>query len=184
MTSLEETTFEKWLMSLDLQWSAFKKQSYHIFRHKMYPLFLVRSLLILCFYQHNKQEVGSWWLGEKELSGWTTIVSIVTLSVLLSSNDDPPWWLTGVHGPQSDAEKVAFLDELREVRAGCPGPWMLAGDFNMIYCSEDKNNGNVNQAMMGRFRRFVNEMELKEIPLLGRRYTWSNERESPLLLSS
>jgi len=59
---------------------------------------------------------------------------------------------------------------------------MLAGDFNMIYCSEDKNNENVNQAMMGRFRRFVNEMELKEIPLLGRRYTWSNERDSPTLV--
>lgn len=36
--------------------------------------------------------------------------------------------------------------------------------------------------MMGRFRRFVNEMELKEIPLVGRRYTWSNERESPTLV--
>jgi len=35
---------------------------------------------------------------------------------------------------------------------------------------------------MGRFRRFVNEMELKEIPLLGRRYTWSNERASPTLV--
>lgn len=35
---------------------------------------------------------------------------------------------------------------------------------------------------MGRFRRFANEIELKEIPLLGRRYTWSNERESPTLV--
>ena len=59
---------------------------------------------------------------------------------------------------------------------------MLAGDFNMIYSSEDKNNDNINRAMMGRFRRFVNDLELKEIPLLGRRYTWSNERESPTLV--
>jgi hypothetical protein len=36
--------------------------------------------------------------------------------------------------------------------------------------------------MMGCFRRFVNEFELKEIPLLGRRYTWSNERDSPTLV--
>jgi hypothetical protein len=42
---------------------------------------------------------------------------------------------------------------------------MLAGDFNMIYCSEDKNNENVNWTMMGRFHRFVNDLELKEIPL-------------------
>jgi hypothetical protein len=55
-------------------------------------------------------------------------------------------------------------------------------DFKMIYCSEDKNNDNVNRAMMGRFRRFVNDFELKEIPLLERCYTWSNERDSPALV--
>ena len=95
--------------------------------------------------------------------------------------DDPPWWLTGVYGPQSDADKIS-LEELRDVRIACPGPWLLAGDFNMIYCLEDKNNDNINRAMMGRFRRFVNDLELKEIQLLGRRYTWSNERDSPTLV--
>jgi hypothetical protein len=59
---------------------------------------------------------------------------------------------------------------------------MLAGDFSMIYSSENKNNDNINRAMMGRFRRFVNDMELKVIPPLGRRYTWSNERSSPTLV--
>jgi endonuclease/exonuclease/phosphatase family metal-dependent hydrolase len=52
----------------------------------------------------------------------------------------------------------------------------------MIYSSEDKNNENLNRAMMGRFQRFVNDFELKEIPLLGRCYTWSNEREAPTLV--
>lgn len=59
---------------------------------------------------------------------------------------------------------------------------MLAGDFNMIYSSEDKNNDNLNKSLMGRFRRFVNDLELKEIPLLGWRYTWSNDRASPTLI--
>ena len=36
--------------------------------------------------------------------------------------------------------------------------------------------------MMGRFRRFLDDMDLKEIPLLGRKYTWSNERRSPTLV--
>jgi len=58
-----------------------------------------------------------------------------SISVLLSSNNEAPWWLTGVYGPQRDADKISFLEELRDVRAGCPGPWMLAGDFNMIFCS-------------------------------------------------
>jgi len=40
-----------------------------------------------------------------------------SVSVLFSSSNDPPWWFTGVYGPQRDADKVVFLDELREVRA-------------------------------------------------------------------
>jgi hypothetical protein len=35
---------------------------------------------------------------------------------------------------------------------------------------------------MGRFRGFVNSMELKEILLIGRRFTWSNQREVPTLV--
>lgn len=105
-----------------------------------------------------------------------------SVSVFFQIDGQQPWWFSCIYGPHVDAEKPAFLDELREVRSFCGGPWMLAGDFNMIYSSEDKNNDNINRALMGRFRRFVNEMELKEIPLLGRRYTWSNERTSPTLV--
>lgn len=32
---------------------------------------------------------------------------------------------------------------------------------------------------MGRFRQLLDDLELKEIPLLGRRYSWSNECEAP-----
>ena len=55
------------------------------------------------------------------------------------------------------------------------GPWLVAGDFNLITC-EDKNNALINRRMMGRFRAKLNTLELKEIYLNGRRYTWSNEQ--------
>jgi len=45
-----------------------------------------------------------------------------------------------------------------------------------------KNNKMVDRAMMGRFRRFLDDLEIKEIPLLGRKFTWSNERASPTLV--
>jgi endonuclease/exonuclease/phosphatase family metal-dependent hydrolase len=90
--------------------------------------------------------------------------------------------LTCVYGPQAEADKIAFLDELRDIRGYHQGPWALCGDFNTIYRAEDKNNGNLNRRMMGRFRRFLNDCELKEIYLHGRRYTWSNERETPTLV--
>jgi len=62
------------------------------------------------------------------------------------------------------------------------GAWLLGGDFNLIYQAADKNNANLDRAMLGRFRRFLDDMDLKEIPLLGRKYTWSNERRSPTLV--
>ena len=40
------------------------------------------------------------------------------------------------------------------------------------YRDEDKNTGNVNRRMMGKFRRLTNDLTLKEIYLNGRRYTW------------
>jgi endonuclease/exonuclease/phosphatase family metal-dependent hydrolase len=97
-------------------------------------------------------------------------------------DNETAWWFTGVYGPQLDGQKIEFLNELREIRGLCDGPWMLAGDFNMIYSSEDKNNDNLNRRVMGCFRRLVNDLDLKEIPLLGRKYTWSNEREAPTLI--
>jgi hypothetical protein len=36
--------------------------------------------------------------------------------------------------------------------------------------------------MMDRFRRLINELQLMELPMLGRRFTWSNERSSPTLV--
>ena len=45
-----------------------------------------------------------------------------SVSVLFSNNDDPAWWFTGVYGPHQDDEKLGFIEELREVRANCPGP--------------------------------------------------------------
>ena len=59
---------------------------------------------------------------------------------------------------------------------------MVAGDFNLIYKDEDMNNANYNWAMMGRFRRFINDLSLKEIPQHSRKYTWSNQQVSPTLV--
>lgn len=67
---------------------------------------------------------------------------------------------------------------MRAVHAVCLGPRLVAGDFNLIYHAADKNN----TAMMGRFRRTLNQLQLKEIELIGQCFTWSNEREAPTLV--
>src|SRR6185503_7263283 len=81
------------------------------------------------------------------------------------------WWITCVYGPQLDHEKTMFLDELNSIRLGCPDKWLVWGDFNLIYKAEDKSNGRLNRRLMGQFRRCIDDNELIELHLNGRRFT-------------
>lgn len=109
-------------------------------------------------------------------------IDTFSVSMLFRTNSGMQWWYTCVYGPQDDAQKILFLEELRAICAASSGPWMIAGDFNLIYRVADKNNQNLDPAMMGRIRRVLNDLELKEIYLIGRRFTWSNERADPTLV--
>jgi hypothetical protein len=86
-----------------------------------------------------------------------------------------------VYGPQTHEDKLSILQELAERRSLCPGPWLLLGDFNMIMYAEEKSNDRLDRFMMARFRHFVQEHEIKDLYLHGRRFTWSNEREETTL---
>jgi exonuclease III len=92
-------------------------------------------------------------------------------SIQFAPENRDAWWLTVVYGPQGNDNKIAFLQELRTIRALCAGPWLLGGDFNLIYKDEDKNNTNLDRTMMGRFRRLIDDLAIKEIPLHGRKFT-------------
>jgi hypothetical protein len=101
-------------------------------------------------------------------------VDSYSATIQFSPEKGDAWWLTVVYGPQGNNNKIAFLQELRSIRAVCMEPWLLGGDFNLIYKEDDKNNTNLNRAMMGRFRKFIDDMAIKEIPLHGQKYTWTN----------
>jgi exonuclease III len=107
-----------------------------------------------------------------------------SISVQFSKQTGQTWWLTCVYGPQGNEDKISFLQELRDIRLANQGPWIIVGDFNLIYKAEDKNNNNYNRAMMGRFRRLIDDLDLKDIPLHGRKFTWSNHHTNPTLVHS
>jgi endonuclease/exonuclease/phosphatase family metal-dependent hydrolase len=86
-----------------------------------------------------------------------------------------------VYGPQSDADKLLFLQELRDLAAPDRERWLVVGDFNLIYQAADKNNTNLNRRLMGSFKATIDALHLKEIRLNGRRFTWSNGQDNPTL---
>uniref|UniRef100_J3L5S3 Reverse transcriptase domain-containing protein n=1 Tax=Oryza brachyantha TaxID=4533 RepID=J3L5S3_ORYBR len=85
----------------------------------------------------------------------------------------------GMVSHQEETEKTEFLDELQMLGGVCQGRWAIVGDFNMIASAADKNNNRINRRQMAAFRNRINQLEVKELYLFGRRYTWSNEQERP-----
>jgi exonuclease III len=69
------------------------------------------------------------------------------------------WWLTTVYGPQGDAVKVAFLQELHAARLNCLGQWLLWGEFNLIYKADDKHNSRLNSQLMAAFCKFLDDLD-------------------------
>jgi exonuclease III len=78
-----------------------------------------------------------------------------------------PCWLTNVYGPTEGADKADFLQEIRDVRAASQGPWLICGDFNMIYQACDKNNGRLHRSVMHSFRSVLDDLQLDELHLSG-----------------
>lgn len=110
------------------------------------------------------------------------MVESFSVSVKFSLVDRQHWWLTAIYGPQDNGEKVRFLQELREIQSACAGPWVVARDFNLIYKDEDKNNTNLNRAIMGRFWCLIDDLAIIDIPIHGRKFVWSNQHLSPTLV--
>ena len=93
--------------------------------------------------------------------------------------DNVSWTLTGVYGPQEDRDKLSFLDEIKGLRQIVQVEWLIVGDFNLIYKAEDKSNDRLNRRLMSDFRQTIDEAQLMEIDLRGRKFTWSNEQDNP-----
>ncbi|XP_073363484.1 uncharacterized protein [Aegilops tauschii subsp. strangulata] len=107
--------------------------------------------------------------------------SITARATLLQSNNT--FWITTVYGPTNDNRKEEFLAELIRAMPPTGEPWLINGDFNVIYEARDKSNLNLNRRIMGRFRAAIDRAGLREIKCKNMRFTWSNERENPTFVA-
>lgn len=59
--------------------------------------------------------------------------------------------------------------------------WLILGDLNLIRKLEDRNKlgGVINEMLL--FNEAMSALGLVELPLLGRKFTWSNKQALPLL---
>lgn len=127
---------------------------------------------VAIFWDKNRVEVLSQAIGSFSITAKITIMA-----------SRASFWLTTVYGPVDDDRKDEFLAELARAALPSSAPWLINGDFNLIYEAHDKNNSNINRRIMGKFRAAIDAAGLKEIKCKNRRFTWSKERASPTLVS-
>lgn len=89
--------------------------------------------------------------------------------------------ITTVYGPADDPQRKDFLTEMLAIRQAPATPGLITGDFNLSYKASDKNF-NLNWRVMGKFRAALDSCQLMELNLQSRRFTWSSERENPMLV--
>ncbi|XP_071678136.1 uncharacterized protein [Lolium perenne] len=109
-------------------------------------------------------------------------VDNLSFSIELSFHGGTAWWLTTIYGPTCVSLQPVSLDEPRALRVALQGPWAVVGDFNLIIDAADRNTSIVDRRAIGLFRRCLNDLELRESPLIGRHFTWSNGRTPSMLV--
>ena len=78
-----------------------------------------------------------------------------------------------VYGPTLRRERESFWEELGAIKGLWNGPWCVARDFNAILRPEECNRGGRLNSIMRRFAEVIEELELKDLPMVGGPFTWT-----------
>jgi hypothetical protein len=94
-------------------------------------------------------------------------------------HDGFEWVLVPVYGAAQDAQKAEFLAELARMGDSGNTPSLIGGDFNILRRKEEKNNDNFKPHWPFVFNAIIESLNLREIALSGRQFTWANRRDCP-----
>jgi len=98
-----------------------------------------------------------------------------------SLHNGTQWILTNIYAPCTYDVKCAFLDWFKGIEMPDDINWIVLGDFNLIHSPEDRNRPGADVVEILLFNEVISELNLIEIPLHGKKFTWSNKQSPPLL---
>jgi hypothetical protein len=100
---------------------------------------------------------------------------------LTSLHSGQEWFLSNIYGPCAETDKTNFINWLYNYDASGFDLWMMVGDFNLMRSVDNHNRpvDNLNDMML--FNDVIHHLDLVEIPLKGRAFTWSNMQQNCLL---
>lgn len=89
--------------------------------------------------------------------------------------------ITGVYGPNSSSKRRWFWPEMYDLSNLCEPNWIMGGDFNISRWSWEKSNQKPPTKGMKNFNKFIESVELLDIPMQNGKYTWSSSRAKTLI---
>jgi hypothetical protein len=92
---------------------------------------------------------------------------------------DFKWVLVAVYGAAQPEFKESFLTELVHSCNHERLPLFIGGDFNIIRNSSEKSNDRFEERWPFLFNAVIDSLDLREIDLSGRKFTWANSRRVP-----
>ena len=92
------------------------------------------------------------------------------------------WCVITVYGPANHQFSKEFLVELSDICRNEILPVILGGDFNLIREVSEKNSLLYDHKLMDSFNDFIRKFNLREIPLGGHKFTWTNKQINPVLV--
>jgi hypothetical protein len=98
---------------------------------------------------------------------------------LLNKEDGFKWALVFVYGPAQDCLKQSFLSEVVRLSNTETSPILIGGDFNILRSPSEKNNDRFDHRWPFLFNAVIDGLDLREMDMSGRRFTWANSRDNP-----
>ncbi|XP_028122982.1 uncharacterized protein LOC114320085 [Camellia sinensis] len=82
--------------------------------------------------------------------------------------------LVNIYAPNEVIRRRQLWDSLVRIHQHFPNPWCVGGDFNEIRYMGERKGCSSRERWMKDFNELVEKLELTDMPLLGRQYTWCN----------
>lgn len=86
-------------------------------------------------------------------------------------------WVHNIYGPNEVVARRTLWAELLAIKTNSTVPWSLGGDFNEIKDIMERVGNQRMERGMRDFLEFINNMELADIPMTGRKFTWTSYQD-------
>ena len=99
--------------------------------------------------------------------------------ILRDKSDGFKFALYVIYGPAQLNNKEAFLVEMAHTCSRESLPYIIGGDFNIMRHPDDKSTDNFDSKWPNIFNAVIETLDLKEIVMSGRQYTWAGLGDEP-----